>query len=815
MCVFQLLDHVRRHGMNRSAQQRMGLNYTDWSTPLGGGDEYHSMFRVKHLFSRHKNEKSMKFPSENINTLLCMLFMAMAPLAWGQACSDESACNYQPDAGPFCLDTEVVQVHEEGELAGMTTYRLYFLTDTATDLVSAVFGDSEFPLSITTTTSFYQDALGAANPNSINTLLFAAFPNLEFDSWVTIGIDQVPNAQNGEGGVELVSDVDQPWSISFENGGDIIIDSSIGGAWFSTNNQTNGAPDDQGRVLLGQFTTDGELGGMINVSVFPAGQLGGSGELGTYAVGEVCECTYPQTYYLDADGDGYGTESVTLCDPGPGYATQGGDCNDNTALAFPGNPLDIIGDGIDGDCDGAESCYRDVDNDGYRLADSVDVIGSPFNLDCAEFGEAYFYQPIDCDDTNPLLTVPDEDGNCQVDPPSAAELCADPEACNYNLEALPEEDNCEYVSCQGCSNAGACNYNPLALIQTELICEYLSCAGCSDPEATNYNPAVIISNESVCIYSGLLAIAPVTVHFEDNAGPAMNYTNEVYALLPPNAIRLKRIIGVKGGSVTLNIQPFDAFYQSATCDVWQPLDMSATTEVGGVEFTNLDCLSDSWFTIGGGVGTGPELVPFGFDPANLSTMGDFDSEQLMAEGDSLGWEIAGDVGGEPMNYCEELFNRPGCANAVRIARVTMALGQSFSFQAGLTYTVAGTGERSVTGLDITDDTSTVSDSGGGGEADSDDAVISDGISNNIYGCIDSGACNYDGSATVDSGDCDYDSCTGCTYPDAENYEGTASQDDGTCVFSIVSGCPFDTTGDGLIGAADLVDFLSQFDTTCP
>ena len=29
------------------------------------------------------------------------------------------------------------------------------------------------------------------------------------------------------------------------------------------------------------------------------------------------------------------------------------------------------------------------------------------------------------------------------------------------------------------------------------------------------------------------------LHFEDNAGPAMTYTNEVYALLPPNAIPLK------------------------------------------------------------------------------------------------------------------------------------------------------------------------------------------------------------------------------------------------------------------------------------
>ena len=64
------------------------------------------------------------------------------------------------------------------------------------------------------------------------------------------------------------------------------------------------------------------LGGSINVSVFPEGQLGGSGELGVYAVGEVCECQYPETYYVDNDGDGFGTEAVLLCEPGPGYASR-------------------------------------------------------------------------------------------------------------------------------------------------------------------------------------------------------------------------------------------------------------------------------------------------------------------------------------------------------------------------------------------------------------------------------------------------------------------------------------------------------------
>jgi hypothetical protein len=696
----------------------------------------------------------------------------------------------------------------------MTTYRVYFIADTASDLVSAVFGDADYPLAVTTTTSFYQNEFGAVTPNAINPILYGFAPELAFDSWVTLGIEQEPSAAEGEGLVGVVSDEAQDWGLAFETGGDIVINTSVGGAWFSTNDQTNGIPDVTGRVLLGQFTTDGELGGMVNLSVFPGGQLGGSGELVTYAIGEVCQCLYPTTYFVDADGDGYGTTSVLLCEPGEGYATTGGDCNDNTAVAYPGNPYDVVGDGIDGNCDGEETCYRDIDNDGYRNADTTDFIGSPFNLDCAEFGEAYGYQPFDCDDTNPDLTVPDENGNCDPDVTSATEGCGDPAACNYDPEAIPEAENCEYLSCQGCPNPAACNYDPDAQILDPLVCDFITCAGCTDPGATNYSATVVIADDSQCVYSGLLAIAPVTVHFEDNAGPEMTYTNEVYALLPPDAIRLKRVVGVKGGDVTLRVEPFDAFHQSATCDDWNPHDMAVTTAFNGTEYTNLDCLSDSWFTIGGSVGSGPDLAAIGFDGEALSEMSAFDSELLAAEGDSLGWEITGDTGGEPSNHCVELLGRPGCAHSVRIARVTLALGQSFSFQAGLTYTVGGEGERSVAGFDITDDSSTVSDSGGGGEADSDDAIITDGVSNTIYGCLNPVACNYDASANADSGGCDYDSCQGCTYQDADNYDEASTVDDGTCTFSVTSDCPFDSTGDGLIGASDLVDFLSQFDSSC-
>jgi len=784
--------------------------------------------------------------------LSCVLLAVCSSVAFGQNCTDPAACNFNPDGGDYCVQTEVHFVHTDGPLQGMTTYRVYVLTDTPEDRVSAVFGDDLFPLTISTTTSFYQDPLGAATPNGINPILFSAFPDLVYDSWVTVGIEQVPLV--GEGNVSTVQDGVQPWVTDFENGQNIEINTSVGGAWYVTSDISNGLAGDDLKVLIGQFTTDGELSGTINVAVFPEGvqEEGSPGDVGIYEIGVTCACEYPTTMYVDGDGDGYGGTAVTVCPGDEGnYVAIGGDCNDNTSIAFPGNPNEIVGDGIDGDCDGGEVCYRDVDNDGYRSADETDVVGSPENVNCSEIAEAYVYEPIDCDDTNPDLTEADADGNC-ITLPTGTEGCGDPLACNYDPEVPAEEDNCEFLSCQGCPNPGACNYDADALIPNVELCEFLSCAGCTDPTATNYNSEAVISDDSDCIYTGALASGPVSTNYNATGAGNGTYTSDVYAMLPPEAIQLNRVFGIKGGDIRLRFLPFEDLYQAASCDVWNPADMTPDVDVDGVTYTNPDCMEDSWFTLGGGPGYGPALNPIGFDPLTFASEPEFDSEMLAMEGDTLGWELIGDTGGEVGNHCTELLDQPGCANSVRIARVTLPLGQTFLFQAGVTYTVPGEGERSLTVGTVTDAADIVV---GGSSCDSDNSIADSGSGEDdeyitdgtpppppVYGCLEEfacnydpdadtengscqydtcsgctaeNACNYDPDATIDSGACEYSTCAGCTYPDAENYAVGPTLDDGSCTFAPEpSPCPSDLNGDGLIGAGDLTQLLASYNGIC-
>lgn len=61
----------------------------------------------------------------------------------------------------------------------------------------------------------------------------------------------------------------------------------------------------------------------------------------------------PNTYYEDADNDGFGNPatSIVACVPPTGYVTDNSDCNDAEANANPGLG-EILYDGIDNNCDG-------------------------------------------------------------------------------------------------------------------------------------------------------------------------------------------------------------------------------------------------------------------------------------------------------------------------------------------------------------------------------------------------------------------------------------------------------------------------------
>jgi hypothetical protein len=139
---------------------------------------------------------------------------------------------------------------------GTWTAQIYANFSAATDELDAVFGDAQNALSISTSGSFYQNALGGATSTSINPALIPLFPSLALDSWVTIGLsDQTGNALLNIG-IDFSG---------FEAGGSISTDN---GSWFATPDDPQVLAGADLRVLVGQFTMmgmDDNVSGVLNL----------------------------------------------------------------------------------------------------------------------------------------------------------------------------------------------------------------------------------------------------------------------------------------------------------------------------------------------------------------------------------------------------------------------------------------------------------------------------------------------------------------------------------------------------------------------
>ena len=68
-------------------------------------------------------------------------------------------------------------------------------------------------------------------------------PSLEYDSWVTIGLDRQPESAAGEAAVRTVQEQENLGSrirSGRRRGANMVIDDSCGGAWYVLNGDSNG-----------------------------------------------------------------------------------------------------------------------------------------------------------------------------------------------------------------------------------------------------------------------------------------------------------------------------------------------------------------------------------------------------------------------------------------------------------------------------------------------------------------------------------------------------------------------------------------------
>jgi hypothetical protein len=156
------------------------------------------------------------------------------------------------------------------------------------------------------------------------------------------------------------------------------------------------------------------------------------------------------TWYLDADGDGFGdaTSTVEACTQPEGYVADLSDCDDKRADVNPG--VDELCNGLDDDCDGeideadatdASSWYVDSDADGYGTSDSV--------VQSCTRPEGYAATDDDCDDDDSAYN-----------PGATEDDCTDP--ADYNCDGSTgyvDGDGDGYAACEECDDTDA-SINP-------------------------------------------------------------------------------------------------------------------------------------------------------------------------------------------------------------------------------------------------------------------------------------------------------------------------------------------------------------------
>ena len=286
-----------------------------------------------------------------------------------------------------------------------TTYRLY--AELNEGLVYSIFGDEANPHLLETTTTFFNANLFGSESDfqhEMNIGAWGMIPNLEWDTWVSIGDSYNENVST-VGDLNINNFSSSSWSF----GGTVNSDASI----FRTPDDVLCLPDANGRVLLGQFTTDGTLSGYIN--------LRGK----------------------DANGDSWVEEGISIPQIIPG-------CIDDTACNYDASATEDNGSctyaANNAECDG--SCSA-----GFTLVDGLCVgivVGCTDDTACNYYNLAntdndtctYADAGFNCDGT-----CIDIDGDTVCDNDEVAG-CTDSLACNYDVANTDDDGSCIFPTAE-------------------------------------------------------------------------------------------------------------------------------------------------------------------------------------------------------------------------------------------------------------------------------------------------------------------------------------------------------------------------------
>ncbi len=333
----------------------------------------------------------------------------------------------------------------------------------------------------------------------------------------------------------------------------------------------------------------------------------------------------------------------------------------------------------------------------------------------------------------------------------------------------------EYNVISGCADQAACNYNPEANCFDYYSCNY-DCYGCNDPTASNYDDTALF-NDGTCCYNTFYTVElngegywfAYSLTNYTTLG-STNYSNNSGFCSDGECFGFT-VYSTFGLPITYTIyNPDGSVYLTGTSDEYGYVNEAfSNTEVVGCSDSNA-CNYDPAATCGlsylcdySCLGCTDPSAP-NYDPSATQDDGSccYNNWHTLSFNQSAFWNAFNGLTGEVFSG-----NYPTDAGFCMDAECFII--QAWSYDGSpLEFTLYNpAGETILSG--VTENYGLLN------------TTVSNG--DEISGCTDPNACNFNPDATCDAGACNY-YCGGCTNPDAINYNANALWEDGSCFFSI-------------------------------
>ena len=403
--------------------------------------------------------------------------------------------------------------------------------------------------------------------------------------------------------------------------------------------------------------------------------------------------------------------------------------------------------------------------------------------------------------------------------------CMDPNACNYNPEAIEDNGSCQYYD--DCMVCGGDN---------------TTCVGCTDSEACNYSPDHTIDDGS-CVYGNGVTIYVGGGSWDNEISWTLTTAGEIVGT---GDITTQELCVGDGCYTFMMYDSYGDGWNGATYSIIDNAsgNVIATGDLDSAMSGDGQTEGEDYFSIGDvdcGIGcTDPNACNYdtnaGYDDGSCiyDCIGctdqeacNYDDFATQDDGSCLYFDECGECGGDNSsclgctdpNACNynpnATFDDGSCVtggSGIMVNIYTDTYNGETSWQiSDLTSVVASGGDypesfvlyQELLCLEDGCYTFTINDSFGdgiccaygegyyelivngeiiatGGEFSSNESVTFC-VGGSEMGCTDEAACNFNPNASMDDGSCTYD-CFGCTDPEACNYDPNAQEDDGSCTY---------------------------------